>query len=99
MQRRQGGRIEACDPLRWRITDFDGTGIERPALDHLGFTVESVQAVERELQALVGVNPILAPKPVGLGNEGEARLQLFSRCPYGKHHLADPDGVLIDVAE
>lgn len=85
--------------MPWQITDYAGTGIERPALDHLGFKVESVQAVERKLQTLVGVNPALSPRPVGAGPEGEARLRLFAGCPHGKFHFADPDGVLLDVSE
>src|SRR5438132_1468830 len=44
-------------------------------------------------------NPHLRPLPVGVGPEGEARLKLFAGCPCGAYHLADPDGVLIDIAE
>ena len=29
--------------MPWNIMDYAGTGIERPALDHVGFKVESVQ--------------------------------------------------------
>jgi catechol-2,3-dioxygenase len=29
------------------IRDFSGTGVERPALDHIGFKVESVETVKR----------------------------------------------------
>jgi hypothetical protein len=85
--------------MSWNINDYQGSGIERPALDHIGFKVESVEGFKKELQALVGRNPSLSPSPVGAGPEGEARLKLFSKCPYGKHHLADPDGVMIDVCE
>jgi hypothetical protein len=43
----------------------------------------------------------MTPNPIGeaAGPEGEARLQLFSRCPFGQFHMSDPDGILIDVAE
>ncbi|HWP34451.1 MAG TPA: VOC family protein [Thermodesulfobacteriota bacterium] len=92
------GRV-ALVILPWRITDYEGTGIERPGPDHLGFRVESVEAVRERLDALAGINPFLAPKPVGAGKEGSARLRLFARCPYGRHHFADPDGVLLDIAE
>lgn len=85
--------------MPWKITDYEGSGIERPSLDHIGFKVESVEAVKKKIQALPGINPLLAPMPVGVGQEGEARLKLFLTCPYGKYHLADPDGVLIDVGE
>jgi predicted enzyme related to lactoylglutathione lyase len=85
--------------MAWNITDYQGSGIERPALDHIGFNVESVEEVKKGLQRLISMNPVLSPKPVGTGPEGEARLKLFSKCPYGKYHLADPDGVLIDVLD
>ncbi len=85
--------------MPWNINDYQGTGIERPALDHIGFKVESVEAFKKDLQTLVGRNPRLSPSPVGAGPEGEARLKLFAKCPYGKHQLADPDGVLIDISD
>jgi len=44
-------------------------------------------------------NPLLAPSPVGTGAEGKKLLELFRRsCPLGQHHLADCDGVLLDIA-
>lgn len=85
--------------MPWEITDYEGAGIERPALDHLGFKVEDVAAFKKEVAALTVRNYHLSPSPVGSGAEGEARLKLFSQCPIGKHHLADPDGVLIDVCD
>lgn len=85
--------------MPWDINDYLGSGIERPALDHLGFKVESVDGFKKALQTMVGTNPRLSPSPVGAGPEGEARLRLFAKCPYGKFQLADPDGVLIDVCE
>jgi catechol 2,3-dioxygenase-like lactoylglutathione lyase family enzyme len=83
----------------WRIADYEGTGIERPALDHLGFRVESLEQFEADLQRVADRNPLIAPLPIGRGPEGQRRLELFQRCPLGKYHLADPDGVLIDVSE
>ncbi|MGH7774709.1 MAG: VOC family protein [Candidatus Binatia bacterium] len=83
----------------WKITDYEGTGIERPALDHIGFKVESVEAVKRDWEALREHNPALISQREGKGAEREARLKLFSSCKYGQFQLADPDGVLIDVSE
>jgi catechol 2,3-dioxygenase-like lactoylglutathione lyase family enzyme len=85
--------------MPWEITDFDGTGIERPALDHMGFKVENVEHFKDELRNLTDKNHHLSPSPVGGGPEGKARLELFKKGPFGKFHLADPDGVLIDVAD
>ena len=87
--------------MPWDITDFAGTGIERPALDHIGFKVESVDAVKSELAKVKRERAALAPNPIGAdaGPEGEARLSLFAKCPLGQFHMSDPDGVLIDVSD
>ena len=85
--------------MPWRITDYEGTGIVRPGPDHFGFEVESLAALKERLAELGDNNPHLRPRPLA-GREGEARLRLFERCcPLGSYHLADVDGVLIDVAE
>ena len=81
----------------WKIADYAGTGIERPALDHLGFEVESVEAFEADIERLAAANPGLAPRPIKAGPEGEARMKLLASCRYGAHRLSDPDGVLLDV--
>jgi predicted enzyme related to lactoylglutathione lyase len=87
--------------MPWDITDFAGTGIERPALDHIGFKVESVAAVKSELEKVKRERAVMAPNPTGAdaGPEGEARLKLFAKCPLGQFHMSDPDGVLIDVTD
>jgi|SRR5579884_926922 catechol 2,3-dioxygenase-like lactoylglutathione lyase family enzyme len=83
----------------WKITDYEGSGIERPALDHIGFEVDSMAEFEADLEAITTRNHYIAPAPVGRGPEGAARLKLFQGCRFGQKHLADPDGVLIDVSE
>ena len=85
--------------MPWSILDYEGGGIARPGPDHIGFGVESLQAVKERLQTVGDDNPHLRPFPLGAGPEGQARLALFERCPCGAHHLADPDGVLLDIAE
>jgi len=85
--------------IPWNILDYNGTGIVRPGPDHIGFKVESVQAVKDRVQMLSDINPHLRPMPVGAGPEGQARLKLFAGCKYGSYHLSDVDGVLIDIAE
>lgn len=82
----------------WKISNYDGGGIERPALDHIGFQVESVEQLEDDVHRLVGRNATLAPFPLGAGPEGQARLKLLRGCRYGQYQLSDPDGVLIDVS-
>lgn len=83
----------------WNIQEYAGTGIERPAPEHIGFKVESITAFKKDVEALSSQHPESAPRPMKAGSEGEARLKLFTHCKYGEHQLADPDGVLIDVSE
>ncbi|NIO09778.1 MAG: hypothetical protein GTO40_17950 [Deltaproteobacteria bacterium] len=83
----------------WDITNFAGTGIERPSMDHVGFKVESIEAVKKDLEELKKSDPEGAAKPIGVGPEGEARVALLATCRYGKFHLSDPDCVFIDVHE
>jgi hypothetical protein len=35
--------------MPWKISDFAGSGIERPALDHIGFKVESLSAFKADV--------------------------------------------------
>ena len=85
--------------IPWRISDFLGTGIERPAMDHLGFEVESVDAFSKDLEELTTNNPHMSPKATGIGAEGEARLKTFKKTGLGDLYFADPDGVFIAVKE
>jgi catechol 2,3-dioxygenase-like lactoylglutathione lyase family enzyme len=85
--------------LPWDIRDYEGSGIARPGPDHIGFRVENLAAFKERLETVGNDNPHLRPLPVGAGKEGEARLKLFARSGCGTFHLADPDGVLIDVSE
>ncbi len=80
----------------WHITDYAGMGISRPALDHIGFEVESLEQFDKDLAKLQGTE--FGPRMLeARAGEGEARLKLFQTCPYGQRHFADPDCVLIDV--
>ncbi len=85
--------------MPWSIADYAGTGIARPGPDHLGFRVESLAALKERLRTLGEDNPHLRVRPLE-GREGEARLKLFTAsCPYGRYHVADVDGVLLDISE
>ena len=84
--------------MPWHITDYDGTGIITCGMDHIGFKVESLDALKADVKRIGDDNPRIAPSPVGTGKEGAALEQLFERsCSLGQHCLADPDGILIDV--
>jgi hypothetical protein len=69
----------------------------RTGLDHIGFKVESVEQVKKDLDFLTGENPHMRGRALGYGSEGEARLNLFKKCPLGCHHFTDIEGVYIDV--
>jgi predicted enzyme related to lactoylglutathione lyase len=84
--------------LPWKISSFDGAGIEQPGMDHIGFRVPELAAFKVHLDTLAKTNINLAPKPIDFDSEGAARLALLQKCPYGQVQLADPDGTLIDVA-
>jgi predicted enzyme related to lactoylglutathione lyase len=84
--------------MPWDITNYEGTGIITCGMDHIGFKVESVETCKEDIQRIGDDNPRLAPSPLGTGAEGAALLKLVQRsCPLGQHHLADCDGVLIDI--
>lgn len=85
--------------LPWKISDFNGSGIEQPALDHIGFRVPSLDAFKKHVEKVNRINPHIAPRSIDFNDEGKARLALLKKCPHGAWQLADPDGTLIDVIE
>lgn len=92
------GRV-TLELIPWEITSSEGTSIIMPGLDHFGFKVESLDALERDVET-ISANPHLRPVGLGIGQEGRNRLDIFRKtCPLGIYHMADSDGVLIDVAE
>jgi catechol 2,3-dioxygenase-like lactoylglutathione lyase family enzyme len=85
--------------LPWKLSDYDGMDPARTGPDHIGFKVESVEAVKQDMVRLIGENPQLTTRPLGYGSEGEARLKLFQTCPMGHFQLTDIEGVYLDVAD
>jgi catechol 2,3-dioxygenase-like lactoylglutathione lyase family enzyme len=85
--------------MQWDLDDYADMGIVGPGLDYLGFKVESIEAFKKDVEEISNNNPLLAPSPVGTGPEGAARLEMLRRTSIGSYHLADPDGVLIDITE
>jgi catechol 2,3-dioxygenase-like lactoylglutathione lyase family enzyme len=70
----------------------------REGLDHFGFKVEDLQKTKRELAALNEIAP-LPSSGLFVGGNGKKNEEDFRRCCLGQHFIADPDGVLIDMAE
>jgi len=84
--------------MPWDITDYEGTGIITPGMDHIGFKVEDMQVFRQDVERIAADNPRLRPAPM-TGVEGEKLEQLFRRsCPLGQYQMADCDGILIDVS-
>ena len=81
------------------MTDFEGAGIDRPGLEHLGFKVESIDLVKKQLAALRESDPSMRERIVSEPSEGERRLALIASCRHGQYQFSDPDGVFIDIAE
>jgi predicted enzyme related to lactoylglutathione lyase len=83
----------------WQITDFEGSGIERPALDHIGFKVESMAAFKADLAKHASAYVPPTDERPEKNPEREARQRLFAQCCFGQFQMSDPDGVLLDVSE
>ena len=83
----------------WKMSDFEGAGIDRPGLEHVGFKVDSVEAVKKELAALREANPEMRERVISEPKEGERRLALIASCRHGQYQFSDPDGVFVDISE
>jgi predicted enzyme related to lactoylglutathione lyase len=83
----------------WKMSDFAGAGIDRPGIEHIGYEVESVEAVKKELTALRDSNPEMREPIVSVAEEGERRLGLIRSCRHDQHQFSDPDGIFIDISE
>lgn len=85
--------------MLWGIEDYAGTGIIRPGPDHVGFSVESLDAFKDHLEKVAAENPHLAPRAIDVGPEYKARLKLLEASDYAVFHMGDVDGVLIGIHE
>ncbi len=65
----------------WKMSDFEGAGIDRPGIEHIGFKVESVEAVKKELAALRAADPEMRERIVSEPSEGERRIALIAGMP------------------
>jgi len=83
----------------WNILDYAGTGVERPAIDHIGFEVECLDAFKADLDQLMESRPELFPRYDKGSTEGARRLEILAKCRRGEFRLHDPDGILLDVGE
>jgi hypothetical protein len=86
--------------MPWSVDDYLGTYFTVQGFDHIGFKVESIESVKKDIEKVGGHNFRFLPRPFNNDSEGQTRLALFKRqCPFGEYHLADQDGTLIDITE
>lgn len=84
----------------WNILDYAATGVVRPAIDHLGFKVESLDAFMKDVDELRESRTELFPAGKKDLSEGKRQLEILAAsCGRGAIQLHDPDGWLLDVSE
>lgn len=66
-------------------------------LDHLGFKVEDLEAVKKDLDDLSKAFPESSPRKILVGRHGHFVQKDMEDCPLGDFATADPEGVLIDL--
>ena len=73
----------------------------RNGLEHIGFKVDDLDEVQKGLEEITKVFPLAASPKIDLPHRsfGEITRKFIDDCPFGKHALSDPNGVLIDIAE
>src|SRR5262249_43402873 len=67
--------------LPWKILSFNGSGIEQPGMDHIGFRVPELDAFKAHLDKLAKTNICLAPKPIDFHSQGARRLAFLREGP------------------
>jgi catechol 2,3-dioxygenase-like lactoylglutathione lyase family enzyme len=70
----------------------------REGLDHFGFKVDSLEQTRKDLAAIEASDPA-SPSGRFVGGNGKKNEEDLHRCCLGQYFIADPDGVLIDIAE
>jgi catechol 2,3-dioxygenase-like lactoylglutathione lyase family enzyme len=85
--------------LPWSIPVFEGMSIKRPGPDHIGFHVEDLAAFKQHASDVAGMNPYLAPVPLGGSPESDVRARFFARHATGKFQMSDRDGNWIDITD
>lgn len=85
--------------MPWSIPIFEGMSIKRPGPDHLGFHVENLATFEADMKKVAGMNPYLAPVPLGGSRESDVRKGFFQKSATGKFQMTDPDGTWIDITD
>jgi catechol 2,3-dioxygenase-like lactoylglutathione lyase family enzyme len=85
--------------MPWSIPVFEEMSIKRPGPDHIGFHVENIEAFKKHVAEVAGMNPYLAPVPLGRSPESDVRKRFFEKHATGKFQMTDPDGTWIDITD
>jgi len=85
--------------MPWSIEVFGGMSIKRPGPDHIGFHVENLDAFKAHVASVSGMNPYLAPVPLGGSAESDVRKRFFAAHATGRWQKSDPDGNWIDITD
>lgn len=83
--------------IPWKLKDYADARVLGPGMEYIGFKVEDMAKFRNDVTRVSDGNPLLTPSPLGLGAESRARLEVFERSSLGFWHIADPDGVLLDI--
>jgi len=68
-------------------------------LEHIGFQVEGLEQARGDIAAFEKSFPNGAPRKLEMGRYGKSTQEELEACPLGRHAMADPDGVLLDLFE
>ncbi len=85
--------------MPWSIPIFEGMSIKRPGPDHLGFHVENLDGFKQHVAEIAGMNPYLAPVPLGGSKESDVRKRFLEKSATGKWQMTDPDGNWLDITD
>jgi catechol 2,3-dioxygenase-like lactoylglutathione lyase family enzyme len=85
--------------IPWKISDYHGTGIVSQGPDHIGFKVESIEALKADIEKINAGNPYLESRPLDRNAETRARSVMLAKAGGGGFQMSDNDNVLIDVSE
>ena len=66
-------------------------------IDHVGFKVEDLEVVKKELDDLGRSFPESAARKIFVGRNGAFLQRDIDSCSLGQYAIADPDGVLVDL--
>jgi catechol 2,3-dioxygenase-like lactoylglutathione lyase family enzyme len=83
----------------WKIADWYGTGIVTAGPDHIGFKVESIDALKADIEKISASNPYLESRPLDRNPETRVRRDMIAKAGGGSFQMSDNDNILIDVSE